>query len=148
MSADANPRHRHNPVPSPHAKSLTRPEGRSAQYRRCPRLIQVPLSVVDDRLPQVMLTCGRTSTDDDVWSLGSAARAGWMSSLRERRGQVTTMHSTPGRSWKFALRSVVRTMRFVATAVAAIIRWWAPRLVPLRCTCASSRPWTSAVARS
>jgi len=59
---------------------------------------------------------------------------------RERTGQITTMQSTPGRSGKFALRSVVRTMRLVARAVAAIIRSCALRLVPLRWTCASSRP--------
>lgn len=63
------------------------------------------------------------------------------------RGQARVRHCTPGSSSKCAPRSVVSTVRLVATA-AAISRSCAPRFAPLRWTCASSRPSASAVERS
>ena len=105
---------------------------RAAPYRQCPAQPPAPPTTP-------MSASALTSTSDGP------------DHKRERPGcfgQVTTMQSTPGRSLKFAPRSVVRTVRLVATAVAAIIRSCAPRLVPVRWTCASSRPWASAVARS
>ena len=58
------------------------------------------------------------------------------------------MHATPGRSPKRALRSAVMIVRFVAAAVAAMIRSCAPRRVPSRYTLASSRPCTWATTAS
>jgi len=46
--------------------------------------------------------------------------------------QLRSMHSTPGRSPKRALRSVVMITRFLAAAVAAMIRSCARRWVPAR----------------
>lgn len=46
--------------------------------------------------------------------------------------QLRSMHSTPGRSPKRALRSAVTMVRLVAAAVAAMIKSCAPRWVPDR----------------
>ena len=59
-------------------------------------------------------------------------------------GYCTTRAVTPGRSPNRAWASVVRRVRPVARAVAAMMRSWAPRGVPSRRVWANSSAWCSA----